>query len=65
MDGWNVRLASFYGAWNLRLTSRGPCDVCAGATAQMIDIKSSKLVRLQGKVENTERFVGLALFQVA
>jgi hypothetical protein len=31
---------------------------------QVIAIKTSKLVRLYGKVENTERFLSLALFQV-
>ena len=29
----------------------------------MINLESSKLVRLLGKVENTERFTGLAMFQ--
>ena len=37
-------------------TLRVPC-------VQVVAIESSKLVRLLGKVENTERFTQLALFQ--
>ncbi|KAL1521995.1 hypothetical protein AB1Y20_021640 [Prymnesium parvum] len=54
--------------------SAPPSNVCFDRTSSLIifpsltgvkviDIKTSKLVRLYGKVENTERFVGLALFQ--
>ena len=40
-----------------------PCTLRVPCGTQVVAIESSKLVRLLGKVENTERFTQLALFQ--
>ena len=52
-------------AWALQawLLCGHPMHTARAHCVQVVAIESSKLVRLLGKVENTERFTQLALFQ--